>query len=202
MDTREQRDAWIRRHGAASQRAAPSPFVVRGLQLLAQGASSRGPACSSRPLALDLACGRGRHAILLAQHGYRVEAVDYALPALMSLKAEAASRALAVTCIAADVTAWPLPRNRYQLVLVVNFLERGCFAALRAAVRPGGALLLETFLEGQERYGHPRNPAYLLRRGELARAFGDWEILQSHEGRTEHDGRAAVLAGILARRPS
>lgn len=202
MDTHEQRGAWIRRHETASERAAPSPFVVSGLQVLARGTSPREPAGSSRPLALDLACGRGRHAILLARHGYRVEAVDYALPALTALKAEAASRALPVACLAADATSWPFPRDRYQLVLVVNFLERGCFPALRAAVRPGGALLLETFLEGQERYGHPRNPAYLLRRGELARAFGDWDVLQRHEGRAERDGRAAMLAGILARRPS
>ena len=177
----------------------PSPFVVTSLDKLRRPAE--GDALDSpRRFALDLACGSGRHALLMAERGYHVEAVDYALPALTALRAEAGRRALEVRCIAADVTAWPFPRARYDLVVVVNFLERGVFAALRAAVRPGGALLLETFLEGQERYGHPRNPAHLLQTGELGRELSGWQILASHEGPTTRGGDPVMLAGILARK--
>lgn len=195
MDGRERR-AWDARHRAAAQTEtaeAPSPFVVQALDLL--GA----PLPDAR--ALDVACGRGRHALLLAARGYRVEAVDCARSALVVLRERALVGGLAVAGIVADVTTWPLPAGRYELVVVVSFLERGLFPALRAAVAPGGALLMETFLSGQERHGHPTNPAYLLAPGELADTCRGWPILAAHEGETRRDGRPVVVAGILARRP-
>ena len=202
MGAADRRSVWTRRHATAVEPARPSPFVVTCLDALTLQQAESDTLGPSRRLALDLACGSGRHALLMAERGYRVEAVDYALPALVALRAEAAERTLAVHCLAADVTAWPLPHARYELVVVVNFLERGLFPALRDAIRPGGALLFETFLEGQERYGHPRNPAYLLRSGELARALSGWKILASHEGPTTRGREPVMLAGVLARKPS
>jgi SAM-dependent methyltransferase len=194
----ERRALWTDRHRAAAAAGEPSPFVARAIARLA---SLRGRPLAPPPRALDLVCGSGRHALLLARAGYHVEAVDFALPALATLTASARAAGLAVDCVAADVTTWPLPRERYALVVVVSFLERGLFPALRAAVAPGGALVMETFLRGQERHGRPTNPAYLLRPGELVEELQGWSVLDAHEGPTERGGRPLALAGILAQKP-
>lgn len=191
----ERRHEWEHRHRVGTHGGAPSPFVVAALDALAR----RHGGASAPRRALDVACGGGRHACLLAARGYRVVAVDYAYAAVAALRARVAGHA--VDALVADVTQWPLPRARFDLVVVVDFLERSLFPALRAAVAPGGALVIETFLVGQERHGHPRNPAYLLRPGELAAVCGDWTILLAHEGET--GGAApAYRAGIVAERPS
>ena len=198
----ERRALWTERHRSAAGSDEPSPFVVRALARLGTPQTAAGGPLSRLPRALDLACGRGRHALLLARSGYHVEAVDFALPAIASLAERARAAGLDVDCLAADATTWPVPRGRYALVVVVSFLERALFGALRNAVQPGGALVMETFLSGHERYGRPVNPAYLLRPGELAREMSGWTVLDAHEGRTERDGRLVMLTGILAQKPS
>lgn len=192
MDADRQR-RWTERHRAATALPPPSPFVSESLSKL-------GGEAARRRRALDVACGRGRHAVLLAEHGYVVTAVDYAVPAVQTLRATAHARGLAVECLAADVTAWPLPRARYDLVVVVNFLERSLFAALRSAVVPGGSLLVETFVaDGGDTGGVPA--AFRLHSDELDRRFHDWEVVARHASTGLHDGRPTARAGILARRP-
>jgi len=190
-----ERRRWEARHRAASHETLPSPFVVAALDLVAPADEVPAP----RGRALDLACGSGRHARLLATRGYRVEAIDVALTALQRLRRSAAG--LAIACVAADVTVSPLPRARYAVVVVTDFLARHLFPALRDAVAPGGALILETFLRGHERYGPPRNPHHLLMPGELRAACSGWTLLAGYEGETRRAGRAALRAGIAARRP-
>jgi SAM-dependent methyltransferase len=189
----DRRRRWTERHRTATPMSPPSPFVLHALELLAE------PAPRPRR-ALDVACGRGRHALALAEHGYVVTAVDYAVPAVQALRAGARARGLAVDCLAADVTTWPLPRDRFDLVVVVNFLERALFASLRTAVAPGGALLFETFVaEDGDEGGVP--VAFRLRPGELDAGLDDWEILARHASTDAHDGRPTPRAGVLARRP-
>lgn len=153
--------------------------------------------------ALDLACGRGRHALLLAAHGFAVDAVDFARPALSTLRREASARHLPVHCVAADVTSWPLPVGRYGLVVVVDFLERALFPALRAAVAPGGALLYET----QRRDNDPhaalaRRPEFLLAPGELDALCAGWRVLLRADIRSTYHGKTAIRSGVLAARPT
>ncbi len=196
MDDR--RRSWSDRHDGGATLADPSPFVVRCLELL-----DRDRACDTAPSgrrALDVACGRGRHSLALAAHGYHVDAVDFALPALAFLRRTATTRRLPIFCLAADVTAWPLPPARYALVVVVNFLERSIFAALRSAVAPGGALLLETFLSD------PAAPpaidrSFLLTPTDLDAVCAGFELLAHHTGAADHRGQTVTRAGVLARRP-
>lgn len=194
---RDRLQRWEQRHRSDDTVGAPSPFVVQALDLLAGE-----PAAPATRRALDLACGRGRHALLLADRGYDVDAVDFALPALTTLKRVADTRGLNVHCLATDVTTWPVPRARYALVAVVNFLERPLFDSLRAAVAPGGALLYETHRRDQ-RIG-PENalcPDFLLAPGELDEVCRGWRILLRHEDTRTHDGKLVARAGILAQRP-
>jgi SAM-dependent methyltransferase len=194
----DRRRRWDHRHRSDDTIGAPSPFVAHALDILADEATT---APTSRR-ALDVACGRGRHALLLADHGYDVDAVDYALPALTTLKHAAAARGLTIRCLATDVTTWPLPSAHYALVLVINFLERPLLDALRSAVAPGGALLCETYQRDERVGATPAlRPDFLLAPGELDEACRGWRILARHEDTATHDGRVVARAGILAQRP-
>lgn len=143
--------------------AHPSPWIERHLSLARPGRN-----------ALDLAAGGGRHARLLAARGFAVTAVDRDVSRLMGLPG--------VEAIEADLedgSPWPLAGRRFDLIVVVNYLHRPLFPAIAAALAPGGVLLYETFALGNEKYGKPSNPAFLLRDGELlelARQH-DWRVL-------------------------
>ncbi len=201
------RHEWEERHRGSATGGPPSPFVVTALDVIARRARAtvearREPAVVGPRHALDVACGAGRHALLLAARGYRVVALDFARPALVALRARAADVGLhgLIDVVAADATCWPVRAASFDVVVVVDFLERALIPALRGAVVPGGALVMETFMIGQERHGHPRNPAYFLHPGELRDACRDWTILLAHEG--ESTGAApACRAGIVAVRP-
>lgn len=191
----ERRQSWELRYADARSEAPPSPFVAAALEAITPRVPQRGAAAR----ALDVACGSGRHALLLATRGYAVTAVDYSRVAVASVAAAARAARLAVDCLAADVTCWPLPPARYQVIVVVDFLERRLFPALRTAVTPGGTVIMETFLRGHERFGRPANPDFLLRPGELPDAFAGWSIRDAYEGEiTTAAGTRAMRAGIVA----
>jgi SAM-dependent methyltransferase len=150
--------------------------------------------------ALDVACGRGRHALWIASRGLRVRAVDRDADAIAELQDEARRRGVALVADVLDLEAGTTSfgRDAYDLIVVVHYLHRPLFPALRDALRPGGVLVYETFTEAQARRGRPTNPAFLLAPGELERLVAPLEILESREG--EFDGRD--VASVIARRPS
>jgi SAM-dependent methyltransferase len=132
----------------------PSPWVERFLPLIAAG----GPV-------LDLACGNGRHSLLLAERGYRVEAVDRDAVALAGI----AAREPRVTVRSADLEGgpWPYHGSAFDGIVVTNYLYRPLLPMLLNALEVNGVLIYETFMVGNERFGKPSNPAFLLRQGEL-----------------------------------
>ncbi len=166
----------------------PSAFLMQHITALPPGR------------ALDLACGDGRNALALAQHGFAVEAIDFSFAGLARLGAMARREHLAIDCLQADLEHYPLPRARYAVVLSVRYLQRSLFAAMRATVAEGGVIVFETFLREQARLGHPKNPAFLLESGELRHHFADFELLTYEEGRFETETGEAFLARMLARR--
>jgi SAM-dependent methyltransferase len=115
--------------------------------------------------ALDLACGGGRHARLLASLGHPVLALDRDAASL----AQAAGAG--ITTLQYDLeeegAAWPFAPGRFAGIVVTNYLHRPLFAHLANALAPGGILVYETFAQGNERFGKPSNPAFLLAPGEL-----------------------------------
>jgi SAM-dependent methyltransferase len=114
---------------------------------------------------LDLACGSGRHARLFAALGHPVLALDRDPAAL------AAAAGPGITTIEMDTEVegfeWPFEPGRFAGIVVTNYLHRPLLPALMAALAPGGVLVYETFAIGNETFGKPSNPAFLLRRGEL-----------------------------------
>ena len=126
---------------------------------------------------LDVACGGGRHARLFLALGHPVTALDRDLSGVADLAAAERVRA-----DLEDGSPWPLGERRFAAVVVTNYLHRPLFPALIRALEPGGLLLYETFALGQERYGGPKNPAFLLRPGELLAACAGLAVVAYEHG--------------------
>lgn len=140
--------------GAMHGTGGPSAWVVRWAHLIAPGAR-----------VLDLACGHGRHTRWLAGRGAHVTAVDRDETALATMATLANA-----TTLGADLEGapWPLAADAtFDAVIVTNYLHRPLFPQIAASVGPGGVLIYETFAQGNERYGKPSNPLFLLAPGEL-----------------------------------
>jgi len=114
---------------------------------------------------LDLACGRGRHSLLLHAAGCRVEAVDRDAAALAAISAKVPGISTRVADLEGD--AWPYRGRRFDGIVVTNYLFRPLFPHLLDALEPDGVLIYETFMAGNGRFGKPSNPEFLLRPGEL-----------------------------------
>lgn len=114
---------------------------------------------------LDLAAGGGRHTRYLRSQGFAVTAVDRDLGGLPP----AGDRLELVAADLEDGSPWPLPGRAFAGIVVTNYLHRPLFEPIFAALAPGGLLLYETFQRGNERYGRPSNPDFLLEPGELLR---------------------------------
>lgn len=151
---------------------------------------------------LDLACGDGRNGIHVARQGLGVICCDRSRSALRRARQEARAQDVRIRLWWTDLEAperSPLPANTFGAVLVFRYLHRPLIPEIRQAVRPGGYVFYETFTVEQTRYGPPRNPDHLLKRGELAEWFKDWEVLHWFEGELTDPDRA--MARIVARKP-
>ncbi|MFQ5877838.1 MAG: rhodanese-like domain-containing protein [Acidobacteriota bacterium] len=150
--------------------------------------------------ALDLACGSGRHALLLAARGLDVRAVDRDEAKIRGLGSTASRLGLPVRAEVLDLEDGEvdLGADAYELILGIRYLYRPLFVAIRRALAPGGLLLYETFTVAQAARGRPTNPAFLLGHGELPRLVAPLEVVRAREG--EHDG--GMVAAVAARRPA
>ena len=151
---------------------------------------------------LDLACGTGRHTLHLASRGHAVLAVDRDIAALEVLRQTAVRSGAAgsVQTLQSDLESspWPFPAASFDAVVVTNYLHRPLFTPILAATRPHGVLIYETFADGQERYGRPRNPSFLLRRDELLGLIpANWIIVAFEQG-LEEGPKPAVRQRICA----
>ncbi|PYT62791.1 MAG: hypothetical protein DMG35_06430 [Acidobacteria bacterium] len=164
--------------------------------------------------ALDLACGTGRNALFLAGHGLHVTAVDWSGAALDILEARARSRKIPVfrmqimeeakraspagiDLVQADLSRIELPARCFDLILNIRYLQRSLFPQICCALRPKGVLLFETYTQAQLDFcGGPRDPAHLLKVGELREAFPELHPLFYRELRAGQG-----IASLAARKP-
>jgi len=154
-----------------------------------------------RGRALDIATGKGRNAIFLAEQGFDVVAIDVSPVALDEARQRAAGKSLSISWQQADLERIELPEATYDLVVDFNYLQRSLIPQIKAALKPGGHVIFETYLTGQEILGHPKNPAYLLRHNELLELFRDFRVLCYREGKFSAGEETAFRAGILAEKP-
>jgi SAM-dependent methyltransferase len=172
---------------------SPSPFVESWISELAVPAPQR---------ALDVAMGRGRHALLLARHGFQTFGVDVKCDAVHDAMESAAREGLVIRGWCADLTVSPLPVGAFDVVVVARYLQRDLFDAIKASLRPRGCVIYETFTVAQLAHGvGPKSPNHLLKPGELRSIFADWDVLFYEElDDVEVDAPEAV-ARLVARRP-
>jgi SAM-dependent methyltransferase len=165
---------------------APSPWVQRWAAWIRPGGA-----------VLDVACGEGRHARWLATLGFEVDAVDRE-PALF------ADPPASVRLLGADLEAgpWPYEGRRFDAVVVTNYLHRPLLPRLVDALEPGGLLVYETFAQGNERFGKPSNPAFLLAPGELLEAVRGRLRVIAYEDLVVEAPRPAAIQRLCARRES
>jgi SAM-dependent methyltransferase len=149
-------------HGTES----PSPWILRWAHLVPAGGA-----------VLDVACGRGRHLRWLAAAGHPVTGVDRDPDAIAAV-------AGAGEALLADIEngPWPFDGRSFAGVVVTNYLWRDLLPAIVAAVAPGGALLYETFAQGNETVGKPSRPDFLLAPGELLAACAGLRVVAYEDG--------------------
>jgi SAM-dependent methyltransferase len=162
---------------------APSAWVQRWSHHLRPGGA-----------VLDLACGAGRHARLLARMGFEVAAVDRD-PSLFADPPDA------VELLGADLEAgpWPYAGRRFDGIVVTNYLHRPLLATLVGSLERGGLLVYETFARGNERFGKPSNPDFMLAPGELLEAVRGRLRVLAYEDVVVDSPRPAAIQRIAAR---
>ena len=162
----------------------PSPWVMRWSALIKEGG-----------VVLDIAAGHGRHTRALRALGRTIVAVDVDVSGLSDLKTEPH-----VEVVAADLEAlpWPFEGRKFGGIVVTNYLHRPHFPLLVSALENNGVLIAETFGQGNERLGRPRNPNFLLEQGELLRAFEPHLHIIAYEHGEESVPRPAVRQRICA----
>ena len=146
---------------------------------------------------LDLACGKGRHTRYLHALGHGVLAADKSLAGVRDLKGNSDIQLLETDL---ELEDWPFRDEQFTGIVVTNYLYRPHFPHLAKSLAPNGLLIFETFAAGNERFGRPRNPDYLLHTNELLHAFKDALEVIAFEQSNDHEPRPAVRQRICARR--
>ena len=151
------------------------------------------PLVAPRGRVLDVACGTGRHLRWLAERGHVVTCVDRDAAAVAPLQSFG-------RIVVADIErgAWPLDGETFDGVIVTNYLWRPLLATIVASVAPGGVLIYETFAAGNERFGKPSNPDFLLQPGELLWACAALQVVAYEDGLLDAPPRR--IQRIAARR--
>lgn len=166
----------------------PSPWVSKWSALIPHG----------KPV-LDLACGNGRHAQLLAAAGHDVLAADRDAEALASMAGIAGIRTLQVDL--EDGRPWPFDAGAFAGIVVTNYLHRPLFPSILASLAPDGVLVYETFMLGNERFGKPSNPQFLLQAGELWRVLGAKLEVRAFEQGFVASPKPAIIQRLCAISP-
>jgi len=164
-------------------RGLPSPWIVQWAGLISPEAT-----------VLDVAAGRGRHSRYLAARGHAVTALDRDISALAD-----APEIESIRADLEDGSPWPLSGRTFGAVIVTNYLHRPLFPALIQSLAPRGVLLYETFMEGNERFGRPTQPEFLLKDGELLELVRGKFSIVAYEARLVSEPRMAMVQRIAAR---
>jgi SAM-dependent methyltransferase len=189
------RERWNARHAehAEDPLAAPSGWLVEHRELLAARVPGR---------ALDVAAGRGRNSLFLAELGFDVDALDVSDVSVESIARYARERSVTVRARRVDVSE-PFPRPPYRVIVTTSFLDRSLFGRMSEALAPGGLLVYETFTRDHvERAGGSMPLERTLERGELREAFAALEVIDYREAIVPREMGPGLrgVASLVARR--
>lgn len=136
--------------------------------------------------ALDIACGNGRNSLFLAEKGFSVEAVDISTVATNHLM----NKNKNLTIICADLDSWIIPKNHYDLIVNIHFLDRRLFPMISNGLKPGGVLIFESFMDGKK-------DLYCLKENELLQAFHSFRIVYYEEKKVAHAKKFDYTASLV-----
>ncbi len=191
MAARE-RERWDSKHTAEHEPGEAAAFLRQIFQT--------GPWEIQHGRALDIATGKGRNALFLAEQGFMVDAIDISAVGLQQAQRQAEKQGLTLNWIQADLASCEFPDSAYDLILNINFLLRSLVPKIKNALRPGGYIIFDTYLIDQQDLGHPRNPAYLLQHNEMLDLFRGFRILCYQEGKFFADGKESFRAELLGQK--
>ncbi len=185
------KDKWnLRWQEKASEHLSPDPWLLRATPFLTQGSI------------LDIACGRGRNALYLAERGFAVTGIDISDQGLKLLGQEVANRNLAVELLQWDLESLvSLPQGPFDVICEFFYFQRSLLPVIKDTLKAGGIAVLRTFSNAGDFPGGPDNPDIVLNPGELLDIFAGWEVLLHEEGLEESRKKGGSLAGIVVRKP-
>ena len=187
---------WDQRYseGAYLHRRHPSDWLRQALAM-ASIDSGKGRR------ALDVACGRGRNALYLAQLGFEVDAMDISPVGLAQAVASGHELGLTVTWLEADLDLPFNPPGIYDLIAIIRYVNLPLLAELSRYLKPEGWLVCEEHLQSSEDVKGPQSEKFRLAPGALAAACEGLRIHHQEEGIFEDpDGERVALARVLAQR--
>ena len=171
-------EKWDTRYRKRLGGTQPSPILMKYWSLASVGN------------ALDIACGNGRNSIFLAEKGFTVDAVDISTVATGHL----AGKNPNINVICTDLDTWPIPPNRYDLIINIRFLDRRLFPMIQDGLKSGGLLIFESFMEGEQ-------DDYCLKPNELPRAFRLFHIVYYEEKKAGPSDKFDQTASMVAIKP-
>ncbi len=168
----------------AHNEARPSLWVTKHSTLL-----------KPRSRVLDLACGSGRHTCFFAAQGHVVTAVDKNIGSLSAVESYSDVEAIQFDL---ESGRWPFVGRKFECVVITNYLHRPLFADIINALSSDGLLIYETFMVGNERFGRPSSPDFLLEVNELLTVFSEkLKILAYQSGKVKLP-KVAIVQRICA----
>jgi SAM-dependent methyltransferase len=173
MPSSDERERWNQKYREGLHALSePDPFLVEAFSQYVH------PAFPGGGRALDLAGGAGRHALYLAERGWRVTLTDISEVAIEKARQNAGALASHIHFVVDDLTQFRASQTQFDLVMGFFYLERGIFPEIVQAVLPGGLLVYKTYTAKQRTLeGGPRDPAHLLEPGELLRLVDGLQVL-------------------------
>jgi len=180
----EDKERWNRRFQEKPFRDFVEPIIEKYIYLAPLGR------------ALDIACGQGRNTHFLAEKGFEIDAVDLSDYALSCVRDDEKIHKIEV-----DLDEYNLEKNKYDLVVNMNYLNRRFYHQIKEALKPNGLLIFETFIIAHGDFDNPQNPEYLLRENELLHAFIGLDIIY-YEERDDINlrGEKTRVASLVARK--
>ena len=180
----EDKERWNKRHVEKPMRHNIEPILEKYIEQAHTGK------------ALDIACGVGRNTHFLAKKGFVVDAVDLSDYALSQVKDDKNIHKIEV-----DLDTYNLEKNKYDLIVNINYLNRRLFPQIKEALKQGGVLVFETFIVAHGDFNQPKNQEFLLRCNELLHVFIGLEIIY-YEERSDINlrGEKTRVASLVARK--
>ncbi|QBZ83150.1 Ubiquinone biosynthesis O-methyltransferase [Hydrogenovibrio crunogenus] len=172
---------------------SPSPLIEEFLTNYVEHSFS-----NTTPVAIDIGCGGGRDAVYLSMNGWQVIGIDHKEAVIQRAKQLAKCHQQQIEWKNCSVnTAGCLPSQSVDLVVVIRYLNRALFDTFKTMLKPEGYVVFQTFVEGVEAFGSPKNPNYILKKGELAKTFEDFHVIVDRID-TLDDGRP--VASFIAQK--